>query len=144
MSKSAFHANPLRWMCEGNCHFESQLCAITIYLHQPKKLVEANGFEPMTSCLQSRCSPNWATPPKKWWAWVDLNYRPHAYQACALTKLSYRPGPFKNHSARGHIFLTKCDGFLLDPIARSVSNKCPQLTGSQKGCEDGGPSRRYW
>ena len=19
------------------------------------------------------------------WAWVDLNYRPHAYQACALT-----------------------------------------------------------
>ena len=27
----------------------------------------------------------------KWWAWVDLNYRPHAYQACALTKLSYRP-----------------------------------------------------
>gem|GEM_PF-3424457 len=27
----------------------------------------------------------------KWWAWVDLNYRPHAYQACALTGLSYRP-----------------------------------------------------
>ena len=27
----------------------------------------------------------------RWWAWVDLNYRPHAYQACALTKLSYRP-----------------------------------------------------
>jgi hypothetical protein len=22
---------------------------------------------------------------KNWWAWVDLNYRPHAYQACALT-----------------------------------------------------------
>ena len=21
--------------------------------------------------------------PKNWWAWVDLNYRPHAYQACA-------------------------------------------------------------
>ena len=20
-----------------------------------------------------------------WWAWVDLNYRPHAYQACTLT-----------------------------------------------------------
>ena len=29
--------------------------------------------------------------PWKWWAWVDLNYRPHAYQACALTRLSYRP-----------------------------------------------------
>ena len=22
---------------------------------------------------------------KKWWAWEDLNFRPHAYQACALT-----------------------------------------------------------
>jgi hypothetical protein len=22
---------------------------------------------------------------KDWWAWVELNYRPHAYQACALT-----------------------------------------------------------
>ena len=23
--------------------------------------------------------------PQVQWAWVDLNYRPHAYQACALT-----------------------------------------------------------
>ena len=21
----------------------------------------------------------------RWWAWEDLNFRPHAYQACALT-----------------------------------------------------------
>ena len=28
---------------------------------------------------------------KIWWAWADLNSRPHAYQACALTKLSYKP-----------------------------------------------------
>jgi hypothetical protein len=27
-----------------------------------------------------------------WWAWADSNSRPHAYQACALTGLSYRPG----------------------------------------------------
>ena len=27
------------------------------------KLVEVNGIEPMTPCLQSRCSPSWATPP---------------------------------------------------------------------------------
>ena len=26
-----------------------------------------------------------------WWAWMELNHRPHAYQACALTRLSYRP-----------------------------------------------------
>ena len=24
-------------------------------------------------------------PSLKWWAWEDLNFRPHAYQACALT-----------------------------------------------------------
>ena len=23
--------------------------------------------------------------PNNWWAWLDLNQRPHAYQACALT-----------------------------------------------------------
>ncbi len=21
----------------------------------------------------------------RWWVWMDLNHRPHAYQACALT-----------------------------------------------------------
>ena len=25
------------------------------------------------------------TPEKTWWVWLDLNQRPHAYQACALT-----------------------------------------------------------
>ena len=29
-------------------------------------LVEMMGFEPMTPCLQGRCSPNWATPPFDW------------------------------------------------------------------------------
>ena len=23
--------------------------------------------------------------PNNWWVWEDLNFRPHAYQACALT-----------------------------------------------------------
>ena len=27
------------------------------------RLVEMMGFEPMTPCLQGRCSPSWATPP---------------------------------------------------------------------------------
>ena len=34
-------------------------------------------------------------PPRdklyKWWAWVDSNYRPHAYQACALTNWATGP-----------------------------------------------------
>ena len=27
--------------------------------------MEMEGFEPLTPCLQGRCSPNWATPPYK-------------------------------------------------------------------------------
>ena len=32
-----------------------------------RTLVEMNGIEPMTPCLQSRCSPSWATPPYSLW-----------------------------------------------------------------------------
>ena len=35
-------------------------------------------------------------PEIAWWAWMELNHRPHAYQACALTKLSYRPIEIRN------------------------------------------------
>ena len=28
-----------------------------------KKMVETSGIEPLTPCLQGRCSPSWATPP---------------------------------------------------------------------------------
>ena len=27
----------------------------------------------------------WYLTPENWWAWKDLNFRPHAYQARALT-----------------------------------------------------------
>ena len=30
-------------------------------------------------------------PGPGWWVWVDSNHRPHPYQGCALTELSYRP-----------------------------------------------------
>ena len=55
------------------------------------KLVEADGIEPTTYSLQSYRSPNWATPPSYWWAREDLNLRPHAYQACALTNWATSP-----------------------------------------------------
>ena len=29
----------------------------------PCRLVEMKGIEPLTPCLQGRCSPSWATPP---------------------------------------------------------------------------------
>ena len=73
-----------------------------------QNLLETVGIEPTAPCLQSRCSttelrphipgpqPNhqakpssMTTPPEEpsdqWWAKEDLNLRPHAYQACALT-----------------------------------------------------------
>ena len=53
-------------------------------------MVEVNGFEPMTYSLQSYRSSSWAIPPI-WWAWEDLNFRPHAYQACALTTWATSP-----------------------------------------------------
>ena len=38
-------------------------------------LVEIKGIEPLTPCLQSRCSPSWAKPPfggHKWTRTIDL------------------------------------------------------------------------
>ena len=34
--------------------------------------------------IGSRRIAEWRAWPE-WWAWEDLNFRPHAYQACALT-----------------------------------------------------------
>ena len=45
-------------------------------------MVEMMGFEPMTPCLQGRCSPSWATPPlggrTKWTRTTDLVLIRHA------------------------------------------------------------------
>ena len=67
----------------------------TSYLHcyyfimSKNSPVELRGFEPRTPCLQSRCSSQLSYSPNSasrlLWAWEDLNLRPHAYQACALT-----------------------------------------------------------
>ena len=34
---------------------------------------------------RSPCQKTWTCVHAWWWAWADLNGRPHAYQACALT-----------------------------------------------------------
>ena len=39
--------------CSNNCN----------HLSFPPVLVEIKGIEPLTPCLQSRCSPSWAKPP---------------------------------------------------------------------------------
>jgi hypothetical protein len=60
-------------------------------VRRPARLVEATGIEPATPCLQSRSSTTELRPrgrpawPGAWWAYVDSNHRPYAYQAYALT-----------------------------------------------------------
>ena len=55
------------------------------------EVVELCGIEPQTSCVQSRRSPSWANSPW-WWAYQDLNLRPHDYQSSALA--SWAIGPY--------------------------------------------------
>ena len=59
------------WMDSNHRPHAYQACALTTwatdrYFWWPSVLVilvEMMGFEPMTPCLQGRCSPSWATPP---------------------------------------------------------------------------------
>ena len=39
--------------------------------------------------------------PNCWWVWEDLNFRPHAYQACALT--TWATNPFLGFATLGFI-----------------------------------------
>ena len=45
------------------------------------------GKNPEALDRSARTSGFWplGSGSQTWWAWVDSNYRPHAYQACALT-----------------------------------------------------------
>ena len=47
-----------------------------------------SGALPTELWPRNNISDNWP-----WWAWEDLNFRPHAYQACALT--SWATGPIR-------------------------------------------------
>ena len=48
-----------------------------------KKVVEVNGIEPMTSCVQGRRSPSWATPPILNWEFSTF----HLISVVGLTGL---------------------------------------------------------
>ena len=52
---SSFQPDPLRWALSGG-----KSGAFSIFLYW---MVEINGIEPLTSCLQGRRSPSWAIPP---------------------------------------------------------------------------------
>ena len=65
-------------------------------------MVEMMGFEPMTPCLQGRCSPSWATPPSGC--------------SCSPSFLYFQPLLFseewrvKSEEWKGEIFLRKISG----------------------------------
>ena len=48
--------------CSARCIWQSLLLASCL-LHLASALVEMRRIELLTPCLQSRCSPSWATPP---------------------------------------------------------------------------------
>ena len=66
--------------------------------------VEIKGFEPLTPCLQGRCSPNWAIPPE---VWHPLMF-PRRYQRSIFSRsgLNHRvrdgngcyPWPHRHHT----------------------------------------------
>jgi hypothetical protein len=71
-----------------------------------EELVDPSGIEPLTSWMQIRRSPSWAKDPFKfikWWARRDLNLRPHAYQACALTSWATSPSLITDRTTNGSI-----------------------------------------
>ncbi len=48
---------------------------------------------------------------------MELNHRPHAYQACALTKLSYRPIEIRKLRIRISEYIQILDALLSIPIS---------------------------
>ena len=42
-------------------------------------------ISPVRAAAGGRLPSSWLATHAWWWAWADLNGRPHAYQACALT-----------------------------------------------------------
>ena len=47
------------------CLFFAHCLRFSANLTTKSCLVEVSGIEPLTPCLQGRCSPSWAIPPKK-------------------------------------------------------------------------------
>ena len=68
------------------------LCLIELYQHKIyfQWMVLRGGIEPPTRGFSVPCSTYWATEAKHWRPGRGSNPRPPAWQAGALTKLSYR------------------------------------------------------
>ena len=51
----------------------------------PASRSEERGRNLLASCIERHFAACFQGKPGRWWARVDSNHRPHAYQACALT-----------------------------------------------------------
>ena len=88
----------------AGAHYTLRIYISYYFIMSKNSPVELRGFEPRTPCLQSRCSSQLSysphSAPRLMWAWEDLNLRPHAYPACALTPCATSPG--RAHTTRAH------------------------------------------
>ena len=69
------------------------------------KMVEPRGIEPLTPCVQGRCSPSWAMTPQTWSEWQDLNLQPSGPKPDALPSCAtFRWQMLKYNIKRWRIF----------------------------------------
>jgi hypothetical protein len=63
------------------------LCQLSYTPDKPLRIwLRGRDLNPRPLGYEPNELPDCSTPRQLfWWAWVDSNYRPHAYQACALT-----------------------------------------------------------
>ena len=62
----AYQARALTTWAMSPCKSSVYLVFSSPFFTAKCRLVEMMGIEPMTPCLQGRCSPSWATPPFYW------------------------------------------------------------------------------
>src|SRR5713101_7978871 len=53
--------------------------------YEPNELPDCSTPRQSQLLTQTRSKCEISNLRFQWWAWVESNYRPHAYQACALT-----------------------------------------------------------
>ncbi len=83
--KVASSSAPHRWWSQTGSNRRPPACkagALPTELWPP---IRCHVQRPGKGQKLSACPACPPTQTTEWWAWVDSNYRPHAYQACALT-----------------------------------------------------------
>ena len=83
-------------------------------------MMESNGIEPMTFWVQIRCSPNWATTPKKMVGPSRLELPTSRLSDVCSNQLSYRPNPSTQNT---FIIISNNNYFLLKKNNKVILKK---------------------